>query len=1038
MIARTLLYRTLLLAGLAIFLVNCAWAQTGTITGTVTDSTTGEPLPGVNVVIQGTQQGSATDAGGAYTISDVESGTYTLVASFIGYENQQVEGVEVAAGETTVVDMALQPGEVGLEEIVVIGYGEQERGDLTGSVATVDGEEISRIPTPSVAQALQGQVAGVQVTPASGEPGAGAVIRIRGVGTLGNASPLFVVDGMLTDDISFVVPQNVESISVLKDASATAIYGARGANGVIIVTTKSGNYNQPTTYSFNAYYGQQSVMSPIDLVSAQQYAMLANEVVRNQVGPDADLPFPDPQSISGSTDWQDVAYRTAPIQSYQLGARGGTESITYNFSGNYIQEDGVVQKSTYQRASLRLNSSYVLSDSVELGHNIAFVHSKGVASPGGIVSAVYRADPTIAPRNEEGEFADVGIRASSGNPAAAIFYHRNEYTEDRLVGNIFVNAYFLEHFTFRTSFGLDLGRRETRNFNPEFFVSAQQRNDESDIVISSLEESSWLWENTLSYNDTFGGHSVEAVTGVTAQEFRQEVLGGSRIVPLGEGESLWFLDVGQQEGQTNFNSAFGWGMLSLLFRTNYSYLGRYLFTVTGRVDGSSRFGEENRYGFFPSGAVAWRISDEPFMEDVEFLTNLKLRASWGRTGNDKIGAYPGIPVVSGNLNAVFGTPGSLFFGAAPVELANPGVQWETTTQTDVGLETAFLDGRLSATVDYYRRVTDGILVRVPIPGYVGVNVEPFVNAAKVRNRGVDLNLAWEHFVGPDFNYRIGLVGSTIDNEVLALGQGRAEILGANVGSVAAFATRTVPGRPVGAFYGYQVAGIYQSEAEIAQLPAPPGGTETVSPGDFRFADIGCDPTDFAPDEAPPGTPEGGICRGGVDGEITSADRTFIGSAIPDFVYGINMSVTWKGINLALDFSGQMGSEVFNAKKGLRFGTENFETSFLDRWTGPGTSTTEPRVTNGGWNYQISDWYLSDGSYFKLRNVRLGYSLPGGWLGPLGVQSAQVYVNGTNLFTLTEYSGYTPEITTENVFANGFDTGLYPIPRTITVGVSATL
>jgi TonB-linked SusC/RagA family outer membrane protein len=1004
-----------------------ALAQTGEITGVVTDSTGGQSLPGVNVVIQGTQRGAATDANGRYTISNVQPGTYTLQASFIGYDTKTIPGVEVTADETTTQDVALVPAEVGLDEVVVVGYGTQERRDVTGAVATVDGEALSRIPTPNVTQALQGQVAGVQITPTSGEPGEDAVVRIRGVGTLNNASPLYVVDGMLTDDISFLSSQDIESIEVLKDASATAIYGSRGANGVIIVTTKQGSYGQGTIYNLDVYYGMSEVMDPIELTGPQEYARLANEVVRNEQGSDAELPFPDPQSVSTPDwwdgNWQDVAFRPAPIQSYQLSARGGTDRVSYNFSGNFIREDGIVEKSNLQRISARLNNDYVLSDSIEIGHNIAFTMSEGVEAPG-VISAVYRADPTIAPRTAEvddvispptgeSEFTNVGIRASSGNPAASIFYHRNEYTENRLVGDVFLNAFFQEHFRFKTSFGLDLRRRETRNFSPEFFVSPAQQNEQSSINVQQLEETSWLWENTLNYNQTFGDHEIDAVTGVTAQEFQQEVLGGSRVGVVGESESLWYLNAGEAEGQSNFNSAFDWSMLSFLFRTNYTYLGRYLFTVTGRVDGSSRFGEENRYGYFPSFAAGWRISDEPFLSDVEVLSNLKIRASWGRIGNDKIGAYPSIPTVTTNLNAVFGVPGSLAFGATPAELANPNVQWEATTQTDIGLELGFLNNRLSAEVDYYRRVTDGILVRVPIPDLVGVNVEPVVNAAEVLNRGFDLNLSWDDNVGGDFSYRIGLVGSKLHNEVLSLGQGREEIFGGGLVNEISFTTLTRPGHPIGAFYGFEVAGIYQTEDEIQNLPAPPGGTDVVAPGDFRYVDVND------------------------DGVITAEDRTFIGSPIPDYVYGIQLSTTWRGLNVAVDFNGQIGNEVFNAKKAVRFGIENFEESYLDRWTGPGTSTSEPRVTNAGWNYQVSEWYLSDGSYFKLRNVRVGYALPGSWLNPMGLQRTQVYVNGTNLFTLSEYPGYTPEIGSESVIANGLDTGLYPIPRTITVGINAT-
>ena len=1011
---------TAFLAVCFMLLAGTAQAQTdaGTIAGTVTDSTTGAPLPGVNVVIQGTQQGASTGGDGTYTIPSVDPGTYTLQASFVGYNTKSVTGVQVAAGDTVQVDFTLAPSTVGLEEVVVVGYGTQEREDLTGSVSSVEGEQISRIPTPSATQALQGQVAGVQVTPSSGEPGAGAVVRIRGVGTLGDASPLYVVDGMLTDDITFLNPQDIQSVDVLKDASATAIYGSRGANGVIIVTTQQGSRGQETRFNFNAYYGQQEVANPIDLVNAQQYAVLANELAANQETP---LPFENPQSVSQNTDWQDVAFRPAPIQSYQLSAVGGTERVSYSFSGNYISEGGVVENSDFERASLRLNNNYQLSDPIELGHNIAFTYARGVDAPG-VISSVYRADPTIAPRDAEGNFNDAGLRASAGNPAASLFYHRNKYNSRRLVGNVFLNVDFLQDFTFQTSFGVDLKARETQNFNPTFFVSPEQQNEEASVSVVNIEDQSWLWENTINYQRTFGDHAIDAVTGLTAQEFRGEFISGQRIVPIGESESLWYLGVGQEDGQENDGGAEDWRLFSALFRVNYDYLGRYLFTVTGRADGSSRFRDGNRFGYFPSFAAGWRVSEEPFMEGVDAISNLKLRASWGIIGNQKIGPYPGIPLVSGNLNAVFGRDGSLAFGATPAELANPAIRWEETRQTDLALEMGFFDDRLTAEVDYYNRLTDGILIQVPIPDYVGVNAEPTVNAAEVRNTGFDLNLSFNGAAG-DFDYRIGLLGSTVSNEVESLGGGREEILGGGLVNEIAFTTKTLPGQPIGSFFGYKVAGIYQSEEQIQNLPSSP--TENLAPGDFRFEDING------------------------DGEITPDDRTFIGSPIPDFNYGINLGLSWKGLDLAVDLTGQSGNEIFNAKKGVRFGIENFEESFLDRWTGPNTSTSEPRLTSAGWNYQASDWYLSDGSYFKLRNVQLGYALPQDWVGSLQMQRARIYVNGNNLFTVTDYSGYTPEISgiprgseargnrSISVLENGIDTGLYPTTRSFTVGVNVT-
>jgi len=979
--------------------------STGAVSGTVVDEE-GSTLPGANVVIPGTQRGTSTNAEGGYRLASLQPGEYTLRATFIGYLSQE-KTVEVSPGETTQVDFTLSPDVSQLGELVVVGYGEQQRQDLTGSISSVDGEELSRITTSSVEQALQGQVSGVQVKPTSGAPGAGAQIRIRGVGTLNNASPLYVVDGMLTDDISFLNSQDIESVEVLKDASATAIYGSRGANGVIIISTKEGRKGEGTTFNANVYQGWQEVMNPIDLTNARQYASLANELRENQGQPPA---FDNPGQFGEGTDWQEQVYRTAPVQNAQLSARGGTEDITYSFSANLLREDGTMEKSDYRRASFRTNNTYTLTSDFELGHNLAFTYRTGTNDPG-VVGSAYRADPTIPPRGEDGEFNDAGIRASAGNPAATIFYHRTTFSGRRFVGDLYGEYSFLDHFTLKSSVGTDLDFQRTRDFNPEFAVSSAQRNDRSSLNVSTNQTFSWLWENTLSYDQSFGDHSIDAVAGVTAQEFKQEALGGSRFNILGEDESLWYLQAGEESGQTNVNTAGDWSMLSGLFRANYSYQSRYLLTVSLRADGSSRFGDENQFGYFPSVAAGWRLSEEAFMDDVGVVSNLKLRASWGVIGNDKIAFYPSVASVSTNQNAVFGASGSqgLQFGATLGELANPQIQWEESRQTNVGLDIGLFDDQLSAEVEYYNRRTDGILVQVPIPQYVGVNTPPFVNAAEVVNEGVDARISWAQSIG-DFSFQIGVNGSTTHNEVNELGSGQEEILGGGLVNEIAFTTRTVPGRAIGSFYGYEVNGIYQTQEEIDNTPSMPG----VEPGDLNFADV-----------------DG-------DGDIDGDDRTFIGSPIPDLTYGINLSAGYRGIDVSATLSGQTGSQIFNAKKAVRFGLENFESSFLDRWTGPGTSTSEPRIGNPGHNwFTASEWFIEDASFLKIRNVQVGYTLPTSLTNQVNMQQVRFYANGTNLVTFTDYSGYTPEISGDSVISDAIDTGIYPIPRTVTFGVDLT-
>jgi TonB-linked SusC/RagA family outer membrane protein len=999
-----------LLALLCLCLVP-AGAAAQTVGGTVISSEGARPLSGVSVALKGTNIGTLTDASGRYSLEVNNLTADTLAFSSIGFTRQ-----EIPINGRTAINVTLVQQAIALEGLVVIGYGTQQRRDVTGAVSSVNAEDLTEAATPSVAQALQGKVAGVQVTPSSGEPGQGAVVRIRGVGTLGDASPLYVVDGMLLDDIGFLSPNDIATMDVLKDASATAIYGSRGANGVIIVTTKQGDADAPTRFTVSAYTGTQEVQNPIDMVNARQYAELANELAANQGLPDPY--FPDPSAVGAGTDWQDEIFQNAPIQSYQVTASGGADRIAYYFSGNYIRQQGVIQKSAYDRFTLRLNNDYRMADNFRLGNNINFTYTDDKRAPG-VLRALYYADPTIAPRDETGEFNNANVRSSAGNPAAAVFYTNNGGEGNRLVGNLFGELDFLQDFTFRSSFGLDYERVDFRTFSPVYFVSPTQQNVDSDLTVETTTNSSWLWENTVDYNWVGERHRLAAVAGVTAQSFYNERLGGGRTNIAGERSSLWYLNAGDAEGQTNFNTAFDWRMLSYLFRTNYTLLDRYLFTGSLRVDGSSRFGGENRYGWFPSLAVGWDLAQEPFLQDAAAISSLKLRGSWGQIGNDKIGAYPGIPVVSGNLNAVFGEDEALRFGASPIDLANPDVRWERTNQTNIGLDASFWEGRLGATVDWYSRLTDGILVQVPIPDYVGVAAQPFVNAAEVLNTGLEATVALNDQLG-DLAFELGFNAATVKNEVKELGEGKEEIFGGGLGNEIGITTRTVVGEPIGSFWGFLVDGVFQTPEEIADSPLR-GGEQ---PGDLKYVDTN-------------GRDAEGNLTGQPDGRINNDDKTFLGSPIPDVIYGVNLGLDWSGFDFSANFSGQAGNEVFNGKKAVRFGVDNFETSYLDRWTGPGTSNSEPRVTNAGHNYQSSERFIEDGSFFKLNSAQLGYRLPPNLTERLRVGQARLYVTGTNLFTITGYSGYTPELVGSSVINSGIDLGVYPTVRTMTLGVDLT-
>lgn len=976
-------------------------AAAGQVGGVVTAAEDGRPLAGIDVMVKGSEIRTLTNTNGRYSLVPPTLDD-TLVFTSIGFRS-----LEMPIDGQSVVNVSLASEAIALQEIVATGYGVQQRRDVTGAIASVSGERLAEVATTSAQQALQGRVSGVQVNAISGEPGEQAVVRIRGIGTLNNASPLYVVDGMLLDDIAFLDPGDISSVEVLKDASATAIYGSRGANGVIIVTTRRGVIDRPTRFTISAYTGTQHVLNPIELVNAREYAMLANELAANQGL--SDPYFTDPDAVGSGTDWQREIFQTAPMSSVQLSSSGGTDRITYYFSASYVDQAGVIPKSDFRRLTLRLNNDYQLTDRFRLGHNFNFVHRDGERPPG-VLGDLYRADPTVAPQNDAGDFNDASVRASAGNASARVSYTNNTEDGNRLVGNLFADVDLLPGLSLRSSFGLDYDRQTFREFTPEFVVSPTQQNQVSNLLVNTKTNSSWLWENTLRYSRVTPVHRLEVLAGITAQSFSTDSLGGTRTNIAGESENLWYLNAGDADGQTNFNGSADWKMLSYLFRTNYSLLDRYLLTASLRVDGSSRFGRENRYGYFPSFALGWNLAEESFLRDIAVIDALKLRAGWGRIGNDKIGEYPAIAVVDGNLNAVFGPDESLRFGASPVSLANPEVRWEQTSQTNLGVDAALYGGRVEATFDYYRRLTDGILVQVPIPRYVGVGQFPFVNAAEVLNSGFEGTLTWSGDVG-GLGFELGVNGATVKNEVKALGEGQEEILGGGWGNEITFSTRTVVGEPIGSFWGFKVEGVFQTEEEIANSPTRGGEV----PGDLRYADTND------------------------DGVIDNDDKTFLGSPIPDLTYGFNARFTYGGFDLSAGFAGQSGNKVFNAKKAVRFGVENFEASYLDRWTGPGTSDTEPRVTNAGHNYQASEYFLEDGSFLKLHSAQLGYELPRQWVSGLNLERARLYASGTNLFIASDYPGYTPEVVhpQASVIAGGIDLGVYPPARTLTVGVDVS-
>lgn len=994
----------MLLLGLLLSQITAAQVR---VTGRITDPVDGSGIVGATVKERGTTNGAVTDYDGNFAITVADSGA-VLTVDYTGFSS-----LVVPLNGRTQLDIVLEENETLLEQVVVVGYGTQKKSDLTGAVGTVKAKDLERIPAASVDQALQGKIAGVYVLPNSGQPGAGTTIRIRGTGTLNNANPLYVVDGMLLDDISFVNPQDVESIEVLKDASATAIYGNRGANGVIIVTTKRGKSGE-ARISLSTYYGGQSVTRQIPMANAAQFAELYNELTNSSY-------FPDPASLGAGTNWQDVIFRgNAPIGNVQLSAMGGSEKLLYNVSANYFKVEGIVRESEFERVSLRLNNEYQLNKAIKLGNNVVFYRGKA-QNPPNVIESAYRMPPVFGVRDSTGAYSDpTFFGAAIANPAADLEYKNNNHSSGyRLVGNVFADVKLFKNFTFRSNFGGDLFNSKSKYYEPVFRVSNSQLNNEDKLNVGYNENRSWLWENTLTFDKEWSNYHLNVLGGYTAQENYFEFFGaGRRNFPSGDDELL-YLNAGDVLSQTNSGGAGEWAMASYLGRVNVTLFDRYLFTASLRADGSSRFSPDNRWGYFPSVALGWNVAQEPFMAGQTIFDRLKLRASWGIVGNDKTQLYPSFGSITSGLGVILGPNEVLNQGATLIFLSNPGVRWENARQTDIGVEAAVFQGRLSAEVDWYDRYTYDILSAPPIPSYVGSQGNPVVNVADVQNRGWDFTLNWRE-TRNRVSYNLTGIFSLVDNEVKKLDKRLSRVFDGGTAQ-GDFATLTEVGQPIGSFYGFVTNGVFQTADEAAASPRL--GNETA--GDLRYVDLN-------------GRDAQGNLTGLPDGKIDADDRTFLGSPIPNFTYGFSAGFEFAGFDFAADFFGVSGNKVVNAKALSRFAVYNWEESFYDgRWTGEGTSNSKPRITNGGHNYRMSDYWVEDGSFLRLRSILLGYSLPRNLISKIGLSRFRVYASGTNLWTKQDYSGYSPEFPGGSVFTAGIDYNPYPIAKTFVFGLDVS-
>ena len=975
------------------FLGSSALAQVE-LEGTVTDFKNQEPIPGVSIKVVGTDRGTITDLDGNYKLDVAEDAI--LRFSFIGYKTQ-----EVSVNGRTTINIQLQEDIEALEEVVVVGYGAIKKSDLTGSISSIKSEEMIKAPAADPMQSLQGKVAGLQVLNSSGQPGSESNVRLRGINTLNDNRVLYVVDGVIIEGgIGFLNSNDIESVEVLKDASSKAIYGTRGANGVILITTKTAKEGEGSI-SFSSEYGLENIANKIGVMSGPEFANYINEVnpgTYNNIGA-----LPD-------TDWQDEVFQNwQPVQTYTISAKGATEKLSYYISGGYFGQEGIVPKSDFERFTFKLNTSYEVKPYLKLGTNLTGINFNAT-NPPGVVNTLIRAWPINAPYNSDGSFAEV----QGSNPLAAIEYNNSTRNQIRALGNFYAEVYFLDGFEFRSSYQFDLNNDKNRSFSPEYFVAPLQQNEESNISVGFGESRNWIFENTLSYNKEFEKSTINSVIGYTAQEINSEFISGGRRNLIGVDPSLWYLNAGSEDLQTNSNGAATSALTSFLFRTNYAYDGRYLATVTFRRDGSSRFGRNNRYANFPAVALGWNISNEDFYPSNFIVNQLKFRGSYGLNGNQNIPANDQFSRIGSGVNTVFGYNEALINGASFVgSPGNPDLRWETTAEYDLGIEFDIFESRLTGEFDYYNRTTRDILVNLDLPGYAGAGafVQKRFNAATVNNSGIEFALNWVDDIG-DFTYGLGINGYTNKNEVLNLGEdvGASEqIISGDLGN-GQRVTYTEVGMPIGYFYGYKVAGVFQNSEQLSEFPR----LSQQGVGDFIYEDVNG------------------------DGELNDQDKTFIGSWIPNFVYGFNFNIGYKGLNISADFAGQSGNSIYNGKQAIRFSTLNFEDRFLDRWTGEGTSNTDPRASLSGINYQPSDYFVEDASFLKLRTLTVNYQLPQALLENINFNSASIFFRGTNLFIWTDYSGYTPELGSGNSALGGvIDNGVYPTTRVLSAGLNMT-
>lgn len=975
------------------------------VEGKITDEA-GTALPGVSVLLKGTNLRTVTNETGTFVLSVPEGVvSNTLEISCVGFENREIRFSGEQLMKISLVNKIKQ-----LEEVVVVGYGTQKKKDLTGAVASINTKELNSLPVPDIGQAMEGRAAGVQViTP--GIPGSNVTFRIRGVGTINNSDALVVIDGFPSDaPLNTINNDDIESIQVLKDASAAAIYGARGANGVILITTKRGTSGQ-NHLSVNYFNAWQSPTHLVKMLNATQFASLHNEMMKNN-GQPTNPAYANPSSFGNGTNWLGTLFRTAPMQNLSVSYSGGTAKSNYYVSGNVLNQDGIVINTGYKRYTVQINTNSKVFDWLQFGNNLTLTHDIKSGGDYNIRNAM-AALPVQPITNRDGTYSGpIGQSSWYGdiiNPIGRAKLVENTTKGYNILGSVFGEAAITRFLKFKTNAGIQANFWDDRNWSPKYnWQPIPQPN--SYLFQQSNKNVTFLLDNYLTFDKSFSGvHHVTIVAGISAQNNRYDFISGS--IQNFASDLTQQLNNGSAQTTLTGNAS-EWALLSYIGRINYAYNDKYLLTATVRRDGSSRFGANNRWGTFPSASFAWRISKEKFFSHVSFVDDLKLRAGFGITGNQNIGNYSFASVLQ---TALYNFNGQNVTAVVPQAIPNPNIMWESVEQSNIGID-AQLWKRINITVDAYLKNTTNMLVPMPVPistGYSDIYV-PYINAGKVQNKGIELTVTSQNLSGP-VGWTTSFNLSYNQNKIISLNDTIPLITG-SIGLNDNLAINRA-GYPVNEFYGFVTQGIFQTQKEVdnhaAQVPGADPFNRT-SPGDIRFKDMNS------------------------DGKIDDNDRSYTGNPNPSFLFALNNTFTYKGFDLGIFIQGIYGNKIFNANRIYQEGmavAQNQTTATLQRWTGPGTSNSIPRAifNDPNKNTRPSDRYVEDGSYLRIKNITLGYTFPKRLFNHTGITSARLYISGQNLYTFTNYTGFDPEGA-----ASGIDYSLYPVTRTVSFGINLNL